>query len=69
MIELNFNVYQAAAKKTAVYPDKLSGRLENNLLGGTKMRSKLNDQTMQIESLQAEVKRLKDKLAFSLCLP
>ena len=49
--------------------DKLNGRLEKNLLGGTKMRSKLNDQTMQIESLEAEVKRLKDKLAFSLCLP
>jgi NTP pyrophosphatase (non-canonical NTP hydrolase) len=139
MIELNFNAYQAAAKKTTIYPDdakvvypamglageagevcnkikkitrgdvkldeikddlageigdvlwyvsalcsdmdlslgdvarlnldKLNGRLEKNLLGGTKMRSKLNDQTVQIESLEAEVKRLKDKLAFSLCLP
>jgi NTP pyrophosphatase (non-canonical NTP hydrolase) len=139
MIELNFNAYQTAAKKTAVYPDdakvvypamglageagevcnkikkitrgdvkldeikddlageigdvlwyvsalcsdmdlslgdvarlnldKLNGRLENNLLGGTKMRSKLKDQTTQIESLEAEVKSLKERHEFSLLLP
>jgi|TARA_R110000787_G_scaffold133345_1_gene245651 hypothetical protein len=139
MIELNFNAYQVAARKTAVYPDdakviypgmglageagevcnkikkitrgdatleeikndlaeeigdvlwyasalcsdlelsfgyvarrnldKLSGRLAKDLLGGTNMRTKLKEQTMQIENLKTEVKRLQERIAFSLRLP
>jgi len=139
MIELNFNVYQAASRKTAVYPDdakviypamglageagevcnkikkitrgdvelseikddlagelgdvlwyvsalcsdmnlrlgdvaklnldKLNGRLEKNLLGGTDMRSKLNNQTIKIEKLEAEIEVLQKRISFSLRLP
>jgi len=139
MIELNFNVYQAASRKTAVYPDdakviypamglageagevcnkikkitrgdvklaeikddlageigdvlwyvsalcsdmnlrlgdvaklnldKLNGRLEKNLLGGIDMRSKLNNQTIKIEKLEAEIEVLQKRLSVALHLP